>query len=367
MKLENNIGWCDATGNMVIGCTPADATCRGCYAEMETPARVLRAGAWPGMAGRKVETWGEAGERVPVGTLEKLLPWANQRLICDRCHGVVRRGNGAGVADIREGTHCACSAKGGVLRRIRVFGDSSSDWLDRKWPVERRVKLLQLAYENPNVNLLLLTKRIGWWHEAVAESLDWVRRNTECKTVFEPWLCDWLHSHLPPGNIWLGVSCGVKSALPRLDQLRGIPAAVRFVSFEPLIEDVFAEGVNLRGIDWAIFGGESGSLRAKDPKRRPRPCHVRWIQSGERAARTQGLKVYVKQMGSLAVSRNDAGFDGESPSEWPMGTETVDDIEPETEYQGKPVRVRLKHPDGADPAEWPEPLRVREWPDELPW
>jgi protein gp37 len=57
-------------------------------------------------------------------------------------------------------------------------------------------------------------------------------------------------------NVWLGTSVEDNRVLTRLDQLRMVPAAVRFVSFEPLIGSV--KGCDLRGIHWAIVGGESG-------------------------------------------------------------------------------------------------------------
>lgn len=362
MKLRNNIGWCDATGNMVIGCTEAGPECLRCYAKYETPARVLRAGAWPGRHGQAVETWGPLGERVPVGTLEKLLPWASRRCLCDRCQTVHPW---AHLTAPDRGGVCADPACRGPLRRIRVFGDSSSDWLDKQWPLERRAMLLRLAFGHPNVDLLLLTKRSGAFGERVGEVADWERRHGE--PLQADLLNSWMRKELVPTNLWLGVSIGVRASLPRLDELRAIPAAVRFVSFEPLLEDVTEVGsgksevgLDLSGIQWAIFGGESGSLGAKEPRRRPRPCQVRWIRNGVRAGHAAGVKCYVKQMGSLCVDRNDAGFEGDKEDGWPMDTDTVDDVEPGT-YQGKPVRVKLRHPDGADPAEWPEALRRREF------
>ena len=65
-----------------------------------------------------------------------------------------------------------------------------------------------------------------------------------------------------PSNVWLGVSVeDKKSGLPRIDKLRNIKAAIKFLSIEPLLEDLGK--VNLSGIDWVIVGGESG------PKARP--------------------------------------------------------------------------------------------------
>jgi protein gp37 len=68
-------------------------------------------------------------------------------------------------------------------------------------------------------------------------------------------------------NVWLGTSVENADVVNRIDHLRSIPAAIRFISFEPLIGSVGI--VNLRGIDWAIVGGESG--------RSARPIREEWI------------------------------------------------------------------------------------------
>ena len=58
-------------------------------------------------------------------------------------------------------------------------------------------------------------------------------------------------------HVWLGTTCGVRGSYPRLDALRNIPAAVRFISAEPLLESL--ADINLDGFHWLIAGGESGS------------------------------------------------------------------------------------------------------------
>jgi protein gp37 len=73
----------------------------------------------------------------------------------------------------------------------------------------------------------------------------------------------------PLPNVWLGVSIEDRQNLWRMDVLRSTPAAVRFISFEPLLEDLGA--LDLSGIHWSIVGGESGS--------RARPCDPEWLRS----------------------------------------------------------------------------------------
>ena len=87
-------------------------------------------------------------------------------------------------------------------------------------------------------------------------------------------------------NCWLGVTVESRAYLGRLDMLRRIPAAVRFVSLEPLLEDLGE--LDLRGFHWAIIGGESG------PKRR-RTCEVEWIRNAVRQCEAQGVAIFVKQ------------------------------------------------------------------------
>jgi protein gp37 len=86
-------------------------------------------------------------------------------------------------------------------------------------------------------------------------------------------------------NCWLGVTVESRAYLGRLDLLRRIPAAMRFISFEPLLEDLGE--IDLSGFHWAIIGGESG------PKRRT--CEVDWIRNVVRQCEAQSVAVFVKQ------------------------------------------------------------------------
>jgi protein gp37 len=88
-------------------------------------------------------------------------------------------------------------------------------------------------------------------------------------------------------NVWLGTSVEDASVLSRLDDLRKAPAAIRFVSFEPLIGSVAAG--ELSGIDWAIVGGESGP--------RARPMNPKWVFEIEEICRRSGTAFFFKQWG----------------------------------------------------------------------
>jgi protein gp37 len=88
-----------------------------------------------------------------------------------------------------------------------------------------------------------------------------------------------------PENLWLGTSVEGLDYVDRIDILRKIPVQVRFLSFEPLLEDIGE--VDLSGIDWIIVGAESGALR--------RPFNPDWAYSLLAQARQQGVKFFFKQ------------------------------------------------------------------------
>lgn len=91
-----------------------------------------------------------------------------------------------------------------------------------------------------------------------------------------------------PGNVWLGVSVeNRKYGLPRIDELRKIEARIRFLSVEPLLEDIGE--FDLEGIHWVIVGGESG------PK--ARPMKSEWVASIKTQCEQQGAAFFFKQWG----------------------------------------------------------------------
>jgi protein gp37 len=114
---------------------------------------------------------------------------------------------------------------------------------------------------------------------------------------------------LPASNFWLGVSVeNKKQGLPRIDILRRTPAAVRFLSIEPLLEDLGE--IDLTGINWIIIGGESGPGA--------RPMRIAWAESLIEQGRAAGCRVFVKQTGSvLARKRRMRDSKGANPAEWP--------------------------------------------------
>ena len=155
------------------------------------------------------------------------------------------------------------------------------------------------------------------------------------------------------GNSLLSIGTTIENqamADKRIPILMQIPAKVRFLSCEPLLEKIdiklgfwdidYCEDRSIRdifvpspdAIDWVIVGGESG----KDS----RPCHIDWVRSLVTQCQSSGVPVFVKQLGSN-----------------PIADESTDGISM-TSY-----RVKLRDRKGGDVSEFPESLQIREFPE----
>ena len=110
-----------------------------------------------------------------------------------------------------------------------------------------------------------------------------------------------------PPNVWVGVSVEDAAQLWRLDRLRQVPAAVRFLSAEPLLGPL-AE-LNFSGIDWLIAGGESGpGARPMDPS---------WVEDLERQCRVAGVAFFFKQWGGRTPKAAGRELHGRTYDEMP--------------------------------------------------
>lgn len=229
-----------------------------------------------------------------------------------------------------------------------VFVDSMSDLFFEGFTDEQVARAVATMAATPHITYQVLTKRAermerllssegaAGFEGLVIEAGEALAAKLEACHVNEG-------EHWPLPNVWWGVSCeDRKHGLPRLKHLQRTPAAVRMVSFEPLLEDLGE--VDLTGIQWAIIGGESGP--------RSRSFHLAWARSLVAQSRKAGAAPFVKQLGNVA-----------------MGTGA--DVDAVLTLQGKPGsgcppgpwRLPLKNRKGGDPAEWPEDLRVREFPE----
>ncbi len=110
-----------------------------------------------------------------------------------------------------------------------------------------------------------------------------------------------------PPHIWLGTSIEDRSRMNRLNHLRQTPATVRFVSFEPLLGDIGP--VDLKGIAWAIVGGESGPGA--------RPMHPDWARALRDTCRNQGVAFFFKQWGGRHPKSGGRLLDGQTWDGYP--------------------------------------------------
>jgi protein gp37 len=112
-------------------------------------------------------------------------------------------------------------------------------------------------------------------------------------------------------NIWWGGSVEDRQyGLPRIEHLRQAPARVRFLSIEPLLEDL--GGIDLSGITWVIVGGESGPGA--------RPMAPEWVFSIREQCRAQGVPFFFKQWGGVRKAKNGRLLDGRTYDEYPERT-----------------------------------------------
>lgn len=315
---NTKISWTNHTFNPWIGCQRVSPGCQHCYAEAQDQR--WRAGA---------TRWGPTAPR----TRTSAAYW-RQPLAWDKA-----------------------AAKAGT--RARVFCASLADvFEDRAELAEWRLDLLRLIHQTPRLDWLLLTKRpenIRDMLMRAGEAIRYADANAGDDEVRD-WLWRWVAGGEAPANVWLGTTVeDQQRADERIPALLSVPARVRFLSCEPLLEpldlsafmggpyvglpgDVVHENYNA-GIDWLIIGGESG------PK--ARPFDVAWARSLIQQGRRAGAKVFVKQLGSAYSDPTD-GIAG-------RGLRVPDDA-------AALITRRLVARAGEDPAEWPEDLRVREFP-----
>lgn len=375
---DSAIEWTDATWNPVTGCTRASAGCDHCYAVTMT---------------HRLEAMGQekySGLTVLNGKGDR------------HFNGQVRTHDDALTIPLRW------------KKPRRVFVNSMSDLFHKDVPFEFVDKVFAVMALCPKHTFQILTKRPERMEEYLSSGDE--RRSNVCDAMNR--IEELLHGTMecakhdygepspwPLPGVWLGTSIeNQKAADERIPHLLKCPAAVRFLSMEPLIgvvdlsrwlpcdrfyltrceycgwtgsselcgtniagDDVqCAEcgrsicGTTVPGVDWVIVGGESGPGA--------RPCDVDWIRSIVQQCKSAGVACFVKQLGANIRDRNDVGFMGDPDDAWGHdGCDMLMQVEHNPdgvreEYQGAPVRVHLRDKKGGDPSEWPLDLRVREMP-----
>ncbi|MFI1169291.1 DUF5131 family protein [Streptomyces sp. NPDC020801] len=143
-----------------------------------------------------------------------------------------------------------------------VFVNSMSDLFHARVPLDFVRQVFQVMADTPQHTYQVLTKRARRLRQ-VADRLEW------------------------PANVWMGVSVESSKELARVDDLRRVPAAVRFLSCEPLLGPL--DGLDVTDIDWVIAGGESGP--------RFRPMQQEWVTGIRDVCTDAGVAFFFKQWG----------------------------------------------------------------------
>ena len=124
-----------------------------------------------------------------------------------------------------------------------------------------------------------------------------------------------LASELPwPGNVWMGVSVESDEYVDRIDDLRAVPAAVRFLSLEPLLGPL--SKLDLDGIHWVIVGGESGPGA--------RPIREEWVRDLRDQCVRAKVPFFFKQWGGTQKKRTGRTLDGRVWDEFPSRTHSLE-------------------------------------------
>lgn len=144
-----------------------------------------------------------------------------------------------------------------------IFVCSMSDIFHENVPFEFIDKMFDIIKSTPQHRYQILTKRA----ERMAE---------------------YFTTRSIPDNVWLGVTVEAQSSRFRIDYLRNLPASVKFLSCEPLVEDLGE--LDLTGIDWVIVGGESGP--------QARPMKEEWALNIMKQVEAQGARFFFKQWGT---------------------------------------------------------------------
>lgn len=238
-----SIEWTEATWNPTTGCDRVSAGCDNCYAL--TLAKRLKA-----MGAAKYQNDGDPRTSGP----------------------------GFGVTVHPEALTVPYS-----WRRPRVvFVNSMSDLFHPRVPVGFVRDVIGVIRDTPQHTYQVLTKRARR-ARLLADELDW------------------------PDNLWLGTSVEDGAALCRITDLRAVPAAVRFLSCEPLLGPL--DGIRLDGIHWVIAGGESGP--------RHRPADQAWVAALRDACLDAGVPFFFKQWGGRTPKAGGRLLDGVAWDEMP--------------------------------------------------
>lgn len=345
---KGGIAWTDHTWNPIRGCSRVSKGCENCYAE-----QVAKRWSGPGQPYEGLVRIDKDGK--------SKAQWNGRVKFIDE--------------HLTDPLHWT--------RPRTVFVNSMSDLFHDNVSFSEIAAIFGVMAASPRHTFQVLTKRPGraraffGWVAAQDIGLDGTAGRLHC--VFEALRAEvgeelhTKHCADPDGpwplpNVWLGVSVeDQESANQRIPHLLACPAAVRWVSYEPALGPVDFRHIDadsaghewgqidsLTGknsdmgrpwrdapgkLDWIVIGGESGTGA--------RPFDLAWARSVLSQARKAGAACFVKQLGANAMD----------PPNGLCGAATV-----VPDHAEAIVNKRLKDRKGGDMDEWPENLRVREWP-----
>jgi protein gp37 len=209
---------------------------------------------------------------------------------CKNCYAerMAKRLQGMGQPNYRDGFKVRVHPKTLQIpihwkKPRMVFVNSMSDLFHEKVPVEYIQRVFSVMQEADRHTFQVLTKRSERLLQ-VAPDLIW------------------------PENVWMGVSVESSKYLNRVDDLVRVPAAVRFLSLEPLLGPL--AGLKLRGIDWVIVGGESGPGA--------RPMDRGWVADIRDQCGDSAVPFFFKQWGGTRKKKAGREIDGRTWDEMPV-------------------------------------------------
>lgn len=348
---ETAIEWTNKTWNPVAGCTRASEGCDHCYAA--TMTRRLEAMGQADYAGLTTAKHFNGVVRTLPHKLDQPLKWRKPRMVfVNSMSDLFHKDVPFEFIDAVFGLMAACPQH--TFQVLTKRADRMAEWCVR-------IKSLGGigAYIRSTSGRDLLRGIFGAVQLTEVVNGKTVRANTD------PWMqvMNGAACNMGPGplsNVWLGVSVENENAEWRIHELAKCDAAVRFVSAEPLIgplnempglgieadrdgtwrrESKF--GGATRWLDWVIVGGESGPGA--------RPCNVAWIRSIRDQCAAAGVACFVKQLGARP-----------HPQDVDLWGRFIPDGE--RRYLDTTEHLQIKDKRGGEISEWPEDLRVRQWP-----
>ena len=279
MSDGTKIEWADATWNPIVGCTRVSPGCDHCYAIRTAHRMTANPNPLVSQAYAGTEAGGEWTGKVNLlaDRLDQPLKWRRPR---------------------------------------RIFVNAQSDLFHKDVPDEFIARVFAVMALTPRHTYQVLTKRHGRMRSLLRSDNfrpaveDAMRGMVAAYRTERTWYKAW-----PLPNLWLGVSVEDQATADlRIPALLDTPAAVRWLSCEPLLGPVDITGYLCSAggsefVDWVVVGGESGP--------RARPMHPAWARSLRDQCQAAGVPFHFKQAGSVLAREWGCTGKGTDPDEWP--------------------------------------------------